>query len=435
MNVQEFLKIHGQSPEEINIFAYTTQFLEEMRLGLEGKGSLKMFPTYLGVYDPAYGQRPSKTIVMDAGGTNFRSALCHFDAAGGMVIEDLRNVPMPATDRDLCAEEFYDEIARSIVRLLPEGGDIGFCFSYPVSMAPDLDGMVTDTPKELKARGIKGTRVGESTLRAITKYHPAARKIVILNDAVATLLGGMAQTCGIFSSYIGYIYGTGTNVAYVEDTVNIQKLHYVTSFGEKMIVNTECGNYDKFPAGDFDAIVAGETSDPKSQLFEKTSGGKYLAKLIKITLEAAAREGVLESPVNLPEFGLGEVSDFLKGAKNALGGAFGSEADGIAAADIMTALIDRAARKGAVVNAAAAIKSRVPAGKTAAIVAEGTTFYKLYGYRDRFERYLHAILARKGISYKIIGGEELNLTGALAASAITSQMNFSDGKGRVIWPK
>lgn len=415
MTVQEFLLKHRESPEGINIFACTTQFLAEMRRGLEGcGGSLKMIPTYLGVYNPVYDRRPQKTIVMDAGGTNFRSALCHFDAAGGMVVENLENIPMPASDRELCAEEFYDGIARNIARLLPEGGDIGFCFSYPVDMDPGLDGMVADTPKELKARGIKGTRVGECTLRAIKKYHPAARKIVVLNDTVATLLGGMAQTCGIFSSYIGYICGTGTNVAYVEDNFNIKKLRYG---GEgKMIVNTECGNYDKFPLGDFDAVVAAETSDPARQKFEKAAGGKYLAKLMKVALEEAAKEGVMNCPVNLPEFGLADVSDYLKGAKGVFGGAFGCEADEMSAKDIMTAFIDRAARMGAVAGGAAAIKSEVPAGKTVAIVAEGATFYKLFGYRERFERYLRAILARKGISFKIIGGEELNLTGALAAA-------------------
>ena len=417
MTVQEFLKKHRQSPEDINIFAYTTRSLEEMRLGLEGGGgSLKMFPTYLGTYSPVFGRRSEKTIVIDAGGTNFRSALCHFDAAGGMVMEHLENRAMPASDRELGAEEFYDGIARNITRLLPHGGDIGFCFSYPVDMDAGLDGMVADTPKELKARGIKGTRVGECTLRAVQKYHPAERKIVILNDAVATLLGGMAQTCGIFPAYIGYIYGTGTNVAYIEDASKIRKLRGCRDLTGKMIVNTECGNYDKFPTGDFDAAVAGETAEPGSQKFEKASGGKYLARLIRISLETAAGEGVMQRPVALPEFGLGEVSDYLKGAKGVFGGAFGCEDDETAAKDIMTALIDRAARMGAVVNGAAAIKSEVPAGKTVAIVAEGTTFYKLYGYRDRFERYLHAILTRKGISYKIIGGEELNLTGALAAA-------------------
>ena len=73
---------------------------------------------------------------------------------------------------------------------------------------------------------------------------------------------------------------------------------------------------------------------------------------------------------------------------------------------------------GAIVNSALAIASCKDKSLDVAIVAEGTTFNKLTGYRAAFEKYLTGILGGYGISYKIVQGNELNLVGTLMASMI-----------------
>jgi len=50
------------------------------------------------------------------------------------------------------------------------------------------------------------------------------KHFVLLNDTVATLLAGRAETSGRrFDSYIGFILGTGTNTSYVEHNRSIRK--------------------------------------------------------------------------------------------------------------------------------------------------------------------------------------------------------------------
>ena len=70
-------------------------------------------------------------------------------------------------------------------------------------------------------------------------YSDKPRKIAILNDTVATLLGGMATYPQGYSTYVGYIYGTGTNACYMEDTANITKVAGLDA--GHMLINTECG--------------------------------------------------------------------------------------------------------------------------------------------------------------------------------------------------
>ena len=215
MTALEFLRLHNESAEQIDAKASIELFLQHMQAGLQGKGGLPMIPTYLMDIDRSKIKKGVKRILIDAGGTNFRSAIGYFDEKGEAVISDLKNTMMPALDRELSKDEFYAQIVTNIERLLPKAQDLGFCFSYPVEMNRDVDGVVCKFSKGVKAPEVVGTRVGRETVAACKAIDGVDRKIVILNDTVATLLGGMANTAEQFSAYLGYIYGTGTNVCYI----------------------------------------------------------------------------------------------------------------------------------------------------------------------------------------------------------------------------
>ena len=76
--VEEFLSKYGMNYAEIDIQKNVDLFIGEMEAGLSGKkSSLKMFPTYIGFRRVIPANEP--VIVLDAGGTNLRSALLHFD--------------------------------------------------------------------------------------------------------------------------------------------------------------------------------------------------------------------------------------------------------------------------------------------------------------------------------------------------------------------
>ena len=412
MTGNEFLKLHGESADNIDVKISLENFWRQMQQGLDGNGGMPMIPTYLMNVDRSKIKLGEKHILIDAGGTNFRSALGYFDEQGKVVIENQKKSIMPASDRLMTKTEFYNTIASNISRLLPVSKNIGFCFSYQVDMDKDLDGKVVMFSKEVKAPEVIGTRVGQETLTACKQYSDAERKIVILNDTVATLLGGLALTDEQFSAYLGYIYGTGTNVCYIEDTAKIRKVKVLPA--GKMLINTECGNFDGFVQGDFDKVTIARTAVPDKQLFEKMTSGKYLSDIIYEALSVAEKEKHFVGKTHIVPFTLKEVSGFLTEDKFCC--TFEAEQDKAFARELCIGLIRRAAKMGAIVNSALAVASCSDKSLPVAIVAEGTTFNKLPYYRVFFEEYLTEILGTWGIKYKILQGEDLNLVGTLMAT-------------------
>lgn len=412
--VEQFLQKHNQSTNNIDIAKMVASATAEMQTGLRSNGStIPMIPTYL----QNIGRdkiKPGKRLLIDAGGTNFRSAVGYFDENGNVVLENLQKTKMPASDELLSKQQFYDKIASNVSYLLDDCTDVGFCFSYQVDMQPNMDGKACAFSKEVKAPEVVGTFVGAETLSAIKKHSDVDRKIVILNDTVATLLGGMALSQKQYSAYVGYIFGTGTNLCYIEDTQNITKVSGLPQ--GKMLINTEMGGCSCFAQGDFDKIVANTTAEPEKQHFEKMSSGKYLADIIYQAFKCGATEGLFGCPVNLVDFQLKDISLFLCGEQNVVYNMFQCDADRQKAREICLNLIDRSAKMGAILNASAILMSCQDKSTPVAIVAEGTTFNKLPTFRDNFQKYLAQIFAPHGINFEILQGEELNLVGTLMAT-------------------
>lgn len=417
MTGKHFLHVHKQDSSILNFDEIAKKFLRRMDEGLNGQcTAMPMIPTYITDVDRSSIKPNVKRILIDAGGTNFRAAVGYFDEQGKPRIENIRKTPMPASDGTYFSKEaFYSAIADGIKDYLDKADDVGFCFSYQVNMDKDVDGEVVMFSKEINAPEVIGTRVGRETLLACKRYSDKERGIVILNDTVATLLGGMATSRKKYSTYIGYIYGTGTNVCYIEDASNIKKVAYLPA--GKMLINTECGNFDGFTLGDFDKACLARTAVPNRQLFEKMTSGKYLADIIAEAYKTAQAEGAFDGDAELRPFELKDVSSLLTDGQFPC--KFACEKDLIFAKEIAVELINRAAQMGALVVAMTAVKScrEKDCSLPVAVVAEGTTFNKLPAYRKVFEEFLTRFLHDYGgLTYEIVQGEELNFVGSLMAS-------------------
>lgn len=412
---EEFLTKHGQSIESIKSEGkdYIQDFIAEMNKGMAANHQvLPMLPTYLCNISRT-NIKDGKRILIDAGGTNFRSAIGHFDKDGKVVIERLHKTKMPASGGEVLNKaEFFGKIAENVAYLANDATDVGFCFSYPVLMGADLDGEVLGFSKEVKAPEVVGVKVGAETLKTLKSYSSADRKIVIVNDTVATLLGGMAVSNKQYSTYIGYIYGTGTNLCCIADTAAISKCRDLPC--GNMLINMECGGYNGFKQGDFDKIVALRTDDPQRQQFEKMTSGKYLSSIMREALRAAVDEGLM-SQSEITPFELKDVSIFLENGGGNLADMFEPQ-DRDLAKEICRMLVDRAAYMGATINAATAIATCKDKSLPIAIVAEGTTFDRMTGYSATFAHFLAEMLSIHGLTYEIIQGDDLNLIGTLMAT-------------------
>ena len=272
-----------------DIFACAERMSDEMRRGLNGEeSSYPMIPTYL----KTSGEIPENryAVVIDAGGTNFRCGLAHFEG-GKCVIEQVSKTQMPGIARPVTWEEFVNFVADRVEPLMAYTDLIGFCFSYSAEITPEVDGRVLEIDKEVVVLNCHGELVGRSLTEELARRGYSDKHAVILNDTAAVQLGGLAKHLQDgYEECFGQVSGTGTNTCCTVPGEFIRKL---PGMPFDMIVNLECGSYAGLPGGDFDRELDASTHNPGAKLFEKMTAGVYLGELCHRTLIHAGEEGLL----------------------------------------------------------------------------------------------------------------------------------------------
>lgn len=169
---------------------------------------------------------------------------------------------------------------------------IGFCFSYSAEITPEIDGRIIRIDKEVMVTGSAGQLVGASLIAELARRGIRGKKIVIINDTAAVLLGGTALLDrDSYSGFIGQVSGTGTNTCCVLPAGRIGKLGVSGETG--MIINLESGMYNGISGGDFDRLLDSQSNNPGLKKLEKLTAGVYLGELCRLMLMAAAEEGLL----------------------------------------------------------------------------------------------------------------------------------------------
>ena len=406
---EEFLEENNFTvAEKIDRQAMIATFLSEMEKGLKGEpSSLRMIPTYVGVN----GKIPqgAKAAVLDAGGTNFRSAVVSIPPT----IEDKMNQPMPGAKSDVTEDEFYGAFAEELKRVAPKATvkKYGWCFSYNCDATPELDAKLNCWTKGVRAPMIVGQYVGKELLKRL-----GGGEIAIVNDTVATLLAAKAtEGDKTYSSYLGFILGTGTNTAYVEKNRNIVKLQGLDPSGS-MIINAESGSFDKLAQSNFDKAMDQKTQDPGHNPLEKMIAGGYLGGVGLELYKAAAKAGLFSAKAASAIGGIGalETMDFdnfcaafkKEGRDNPLDAIFADPDDAKMARRLGIPVFERAAVLTAIHLAAFCIKSGEGADDSApiAINADGSTYYKTRAipFADTVKKELDDMLVqRRNIHYCI----------------------------------
>ncbi len=425
--VRRFLKDNGMYYEDIDMDACCDTFMQEMQAGLAGKGSsLAMIPTYIEVGKDIPIDKP--VIVLDAGGTNFRAATVYFGESGKPVIENFVQKPIPGLDKEASKEEFFGTIVKYMADVVDVSNNIGFCFSYPTEILPSKDGRLIRFCKEVKAKHLEGELIGQNLVSAIeASGYKAKKRIVILNDTVATLLAGISAFPNrAFDSYIGFILGTGSNCCYIESNRNITKKDNLEPDREQ-VINVESGSFGKAPRGKIDLELDESTLDPGRYTFEKMFSGAYLGTLCLKTIQEAGREGlfskaVTEELLTLKDLETKDVNSFMYFPEGdnplAVSCSSGHEQDCIAAWYLLDALIERAAKLAAFLLSSVVLKT--DKGKNpctpVCITAEGTTFYELKSLKAKIDYYLKSFLEGTHNRFiEIVSAENATLIGAAIA--------------------
>ena len=284
----EFLEKHGMLPTLTDPEAISDLIYEDMKAGLgDSPKDLPMIPTYLRLEGEI--KEGDSAIVIDAGGTNLRTCLVSFDGSE-FRFTDIVKSHMPGTEGRISFDDFIAILADRIEGLCAYTDLIGFCFSFPAAITPEKDGRVILFDKQVEIEGAGGKLLGESLNSALAKRGIGSKKIVVLNDTAATLLGGAATVDrNAYSGFIGHIAGTGVNTCCMIPMDRIPKLRSEEKY--KILINNESGFFRNVPIGDFDKLMDSHSLDPGTSLFEKMISGAYLGTDAFLTLKGAAQEG------------------------------------------------------------------------------------------------------------------------------------------------
>ncbi|MBN2035637.1 MAG: hypothetical protein JW768_02730 [Chitinispirillaceae bacterium] len=421
--IAQFLKEHRLLASQYDPAGIIADFLEEMENGLSGgPSSLAMIPSYITL--PSRPPKNEKIIVLDAGGTNFRTALVRFDKESTPHIDYFTNHAMPGIERELSKEEFFGAIADYLQPVLAESGRIGFCFSYPATIDRTRDGALLYWTKEIKAPGVVGQKIAANLVAELKRRSVAVpTSLLILNDTVASLLAGVSATR--FSPsycYAGFILGTGTNTAYIESNARIVKERGLDP-DRSQAINVEAANFSRIERGDIDTSFDATTTLPGRHVLEKMISGGYIGLLCHHALNTAAAEGVLSPAAGalLAEHPPLKTKDL----DSILGGSFKSTEpfaslghdDTQKIRAIVTEIVERAAVLSAANVSAAVIKaSRAGGGnKRVCVSVDGSVYYKLYSFRQRVEKKLGGLLEPYGIAHEIVKVSDAPIIGAAVA--------------------
>lgn len=412
--VAAFLGRHNFSIHQ-DIDSVVEAMLFDMNEGLSGRPSGEdMIRTYAN--PPSQATAGKSVIVIDAGGTNFRSCLVTFDSNGNPSIDFMEKTRMPGVDRELSKKEFFDQISANLEHLKDKTSSIGFCFSYPVDIQEDGDGVLINFTKEVKAPEVEGSHIGKELEKAL-KEHGWKNKLHVsmLNDTVSALLAGAADPDeGMkYSSYVGFILGTGMNSAYIQ-TASPEYKNLKTQ-----IINCESGKFDKVARSDFDISFDKKSEKPGIGIMEKLCSGAYMGPIAFEAVTAAGKENLFSKKLSeklsqLDSLTQIEMDSFLHApySTNSKLGSIMAECakddDYDVLFQLLDALVERCARMAAAILSACVIKSGE--GKTAdkpvCILCNGTSFFKTYKVRQRVLGYLEEILVKeRGLYFDVISRE------------------------------
>ncbi|NCB05475.1 MAG: hexokinase, partial [Clostridia bacterium] len=333
---------------------------------------------------------------------------------------------MPGTKEEIGAEAFFEAFADFVMPLVERSGNIGFCFSYAAEVTPECDARLIRWSKQIKAPEVEGRLIGTGLKRKLA-MRGHERNVVILNDTVATLLAGKsAGVARAYSAYVGFILGTGTNTAYVEQNARITKRSDLDPAGS-MVINVESGAFRRIEQSVFDRVMDAATNDPGHYTFEKMISGAYLGTLGFVVLKEAIKAGFFSAAaqqaiVSWSTLSNKHLDDFCGGKPTAdnpfLAGAFTAEDHALVRA-LCTPVYARSAILTAINLASAILKTGagLDPARPVCVNVDGSTYYRTLSadFQALVQRELAALLKPYGVAYELVKIDDSPVIGAAVA--------------------
>ena len=397
--VRAFIEKSGFLLNREVLVAVMNAFAAEADAALAGKASsLRMIDSHLSVCFGGSALSDNPVIVVDAGGTNLRVAAVRLTEKGP-AFSCLRRTAMPGTSGLVSADEFHRVLAAEVdaVRACEsQAVGIGYCFSYECRALSDHDAELVAWAKQIAAPEVVGQRVGAELVRRLSG---GPLPVVVLNDTVATLLAGLSCPGKPCPGQIGFILGTGTNLACVENGT---------------IRNAESGECDKVPRTDCDVAFDASLPDTGAAQFEKMVSGAYLGGVGLQLLKRAAASSLIagDGLVGLSELSTCDLDSLAAGG----GPCSVAAEDAEAVREIARAVFHRAALLTAAHLAAFVRRSAEARRSPVRITVDGSTYWKVRAvdFNGLVQEQLAALVP--GVPFEIVRVDEAPMVGAAVAA-------------------
>ena len=404
----------GVHPDSIDAEKLSEEIGIHMERGLSGEeGSMMMIPTFLFSGGSLKIEEP--VAVIDAGGTNLRTALVVFRESGAEILEQHRTA-MPGTEGPVSTEGMYDRFVETVLPIMPESGKLALCFSYAFQSLPDGEARIITMGKEVMIEGCEGSLVREGMLDAFKRAgYSGIPQITVLNDTAAVLFSALISGS---DNAVGFILGTGMNAAYFEKTEDISKIS--AEPGRYMAVNMEAAYFSDPPMGTVDRLVDEHSRNRGRALLEKMVSGAYLGEIAyRCTLLLAeerliSRES-LRSIENAGEFSVRYMTELIENSSGPYAGLCSGSGDIDALREVFLSVERRAGKLTAALVAAVIKKITYETGSTVTVAVNGSTIRLNRNIRGEFEKWLRELLGENG-SFTITEREDDTLVGSAAAA-------------------
>uniref|UniRef100_A0A8C6TMI0 Hexokinase-2 n=1 Tax=Neogobius melanostomus TaxID=47308 RepID=A0A8C6TMI0_9GOBI len=247
------------------------------------QASVKMLPSF--VRATPNGTEHGDFLTLDLGGSSFRVLLVRVRAGTKHVEMNQKIYSIPQEIMQGTGEELFDHIVSSIADFLEYKGmkgaslPLGFTFSFPCYQSRLDEGILLKWTKGFKASGCEGQDVVKLLKEAVRRRMVyVSLNAVVVNDTVGTMM-----TCGYEDPQceMGLIVGTGTNVCYMEEMRNIERLEDDEgqmcvnmewgAFGENGELDDFCTHFDQ--TVDETSSTPGKQRDCEKCLMELTNKG------------------------------------------------------------------------------------------------------------------------------------------------------------------
>jgi len=415
--MNNFFMKHYLDDQFYQLDKISPDFFDEMEKGLadESTSSLLMLPSFAMVDSDMVLNK--KVVVVDAGGTNIRFAHVWFDQNGEYHNDRFIKEDMMGTNKALTKDAFFETLAKKVLPYLDETDTIAISFAYPTEITEDMDGKIITLVKELRIDGAEGCLIGKELKEKLVSLGKPNTKVFVTNDTIATAFAGKAQTIGQnFQSHVGVIVGTGMNACYPEKLDSIAKLSN-HSGSERMMINTESGNFNQVKRSTVDLTFDGNTINEGYHILEKMISGGYIGGLCGAFLKEAANAGLFsdETTQNFETLDIDtrDVSMFLSNADADKLTDITETCDIQAVSAILKKVIRRASNLIALQIYCLALKCTQP-GETVCIAIEGTTYYKLPGLQAQTLEFLDLYMGKADVKYKTMSVDDAVMKGCAA---------------------